>query len=696
VTSTSRRLVVAIAALVATLTAAGPIGAQTGAAADVLEVSPAALAPPGLTIDAAGWRYAAAEDDARWAHADADDAGLPRLASIRRDSATRPWPWNGIGWFRLRVRLSPDIRVPVALEMRLWGAAEVYVDGRPVGRFGIVGRHAQEERSRDPRGRSVVLPLVPGQVHLIALRVSSWPLADGTWSGRWFATAGFPAGVRARLVEATVQADARDRAYGRNVALVTALTAIFATFGLLHLLYFWLRPSDADNLWFATYALALALQVGSELQREIVDHSVWGGALLYFRGYVLLSLMAFSVVAFVFSATRRALPVIALAVLAMEGLLAAAVLVQPLQVFAQVHGALQFVLVLLALLGATSALHHRLPSAKPVSLAAVAGALPLVLTSLESLGVEVASRSVFILVGLATLLAVASAAQAWRFARTSERLREQLARVQELSARDRERDLAEAAARAERDRERAEAERQAHELEEARAFQLSLLPARLPDLVGWAAVASMQTASEVGGDYFDVRRMPDGVATLVIGDATGHGLRAGTLVATTKGLFQAVGDHEDLGVALQVMGAALRDLRLRGLFMALTIVRLHPDGRADLASAGMPPALLIDGDGQVSTIGEAAPPLGAPVRFGYATRTFQVKAGERLVLMTDGVPERLDIADELYGYARVPELVVAHRHREGADYIRAIEADLDAFAGRPPADDATLLVVTRH
>ena len=256
--------------------------------------------------------------------------------------------------------------------------------------------------------------------------------------------------------------------------------------------------------------------------------------------------------------------------------------------------------------------------------------------------------------------------------------------------------MAEAQARAERDRERAEAERQAHELEEARIFQLSLLPSRLPELVGWEAVASMQTASEVGGDYFDVRRMPDGVATLVIGDATGHGLRAGTLVATTKGLFQAVGDSGDLGVALQVMGAALRDLRLRGLFMALTIVRLHPDGRAEVATAGMPPALLLDADGEVSAIGAPAPPLGAPVRFAYETRTLHVRSGARLVLMTDGVPERLDAGDELFGYANVPALAATHRDRHGTEYIRALEADLDAFAGRPPTDDATLLVIARH
>ena len=79
----------------------------------------------------------------------------------------------------------------------MWGASEVYVDGHRGAASATSRRNAEEERTRDPRGRAVALPLVPGQVHHIAVRVSSWPLADGTRAGRWFATAGFRAGFRA-------------------------------------------------------------------------------------------------------------------------------------------------------------------------------------------------------------------------------------------------------------------------------------------------------------------------------------------------------------------------------------------------------------------------------------------------------------------------------------------------------------------
>jgi serine phosphatase RsbU (regulator of sigma subunit) len=49
--------------------------------------------------------------------------------------------------------------------------------------------------------------------------------------------------------------------------------------------------------------------------------------------------------------------------------------------------------------------------------------------------------------------------------------------------------------------------------------------------------ALMQTASEVGGDYYDFYEGPGNQLTIAIGDATGHGARASMLVAATKSLF---------------------------------------------------------------------------------------------------------------------------------------------------------------
>ncbi len=85
----------------------------------------------------------------------------------------------------------------------------------------------------------------------------------------------------------------------------------------------------------------------------------------------------------------------------------------------------------------------------------------------------------------------------------------------------------------------AENERKTHELEKARRLQLSMLPKKLPRVPHLDIAVHMQTATEVGGDYYDFHVDESGRLTVVIGDATGHGLNAGTLVSVIKGLFVA-------------------------------------------------------------------------------------------------------------------------------------------------------------
>jgi len=82
----------------------------------------------------------------------------------------------------------------------------------------------------------------------------------------------------------------------------------------------------------------------------------------------------------------------------------------------------------------------------------------------------------------------------------------------------------------------AENERKTKELDEARQLQLSMLPKELPNLPNLDIAVYMQTATEVGGDYYDFQVGLDGTLTTIIGDATGHGMKAGTVVTITKRL----------------------------------------------------------------------------------------------------------------------------------------------------------------
>ncbi len=136
----------------------------------------------------------------------------------------------------------------------------------------------------------------------------------------------------------------------------------------------------------------------------------------------------------------------------------------------------------------------------------------------------------------------------------------------------------------------AENERRGRELEEARRFQLSLLPKQLPAVAGFELAVSMTTATEVGGDYYDFLESDGGDLVLAVGDATGHGPAAGTMVTAVKSLFMAGAAAASPATFLAHATGVIHRMGLYRMAMALAVARLA--GRAvTISSAGMPPVL---------------------------------------------------------------------------------------------------------
>jgi serine phosphatase RsbU (regulator of sigma subunit) len=96
-----------------------------------------------------------------------------------------------------------------------------------------------------------------------------------------------------------------------------------------------------------------------------------------------------------------------------------------------------------------------------------------------------------------------------------------------------------------------------------------MLPRLIPQLPHVEIAAYMKTATEVGGDYYDFHVGSNGELTIAIGDATGHGLKAGTIVSATKSLFNHLASQSDLAATLEQTSSALKLMNLRSLFMAL-------------------------------------------------------------------------------------------------------------------------------
>ncbi len=240
----------------------------------------------------------------------------------------------------------------------------------------------------------------------------------------------------------------------------------------------------------------------------------------------------------------------------------------------------------------------------------------------------------------------------------------------------------------------AENARKTQELEEARALQISMLPAAAPDAPGFALAFGMRTATEVGGDYYDWRFGPDGELRLAVGDATGHGVRAGLVVVSAKTLFQTGGAGGALDAEMRRVSDGVRSLRLPRMNMALALATLAP-GLARISAGGMPPVLHFRAaDGTVAEVPMHAPPAGQLARATYREESVTLARGDGLLFFTDGLPELRDEAGELFGYDRVRDVFRASAAGGAQVAVDALFGAADAFRGaRPLDDDLTLVAV---
>ena len=198
-----------------------------------------------------------------------------------------------------------------------------------------------------------------------------------------------------------------------------------------------------------------------------------------------------------------------------------------------------------------------------------------------------------------------------------------------------------------------ENERKTKEFEEARKLQLSMLPKKLPDLPDLEIAASMRTATEVGGDYYDFMVQDDGVLKVAFGDATGHGLQAGTMVTLMKGLFTS--DASKLGFQefLNHCSKIIKDINLGRILMSFTYIKIV-DKKLQVTCAGMPPLYYYHSDSkEVEEIFIQGMPLGAMRNAEYLTTERQMKSGDTILLLTDGLPELMNSDNEMFDYSRV-------------------------------------------
>ncbi|GAA4860130.1 SpoIIE family protein phosphatase [Kitasatospora terrestris] len=183
----------------------------------------------------------------------------------------------------------------------------------------------------------------------------------------------------------------------------------------------------------------------------------------------------------------------------------------------------------------------------------------------------------------------------------------------------------------------------------ATELQRAMLPRSLPRLPGVASAARYLPSTEgmqIGGDWYDLLRLPDGRVGLVIGDVQGHNAEATAVMGQLRsGLRAYATDGHDPAATLARTSRLLAELDT-DLFATCLYLTLDPaDGTLRGARAGHPPPVRIS-DGKASELDlPGGPPLGVEPWAEYPLAVGGLAAGETLLAYTDGLVE---VRDEDY------------------------------------------------
>ena len=198
------------------------------------------------------------------------------------------------------------------------------------------------------------------------------------------------------------------------------------------------------------------------------------------------------------------------------------------------------------------------------------------------------------------------------------------------------------------------------ELRTARRFQRRLLPADEIRRDRWTVCSRSYPAGCLAGDFYDVIEPRVGLVDVILADVAGKGVAAGLIMAATKSLLPLVATEASPGRALTALNERLCDTLDNREFVAMVYARFDAhSGLLELANAGIPDPALLRRNGKIEWLQAAGSrlPIGARRGSRYSTSRFELDTRDRMLLLTDGIPEAIDGQGQTFGYESLHTLL---------------------------------------
>jgi serine phosphatase RsbU (regulator of sigma subunit) len=241
------------------------------------------------------------------------------------------------------------------------------------------------------------------------------------------------------------------------------------------------------------------------------------------------------------------------------------------------------------------------------------------------------------------------------------------------------------------------------ELAFAKAIQHSALPSVFPPYPNrkeFEIFATMHTAKEVGGDFYDFYFVDEDNLAFLIADVSGKGIPAAMFMMTSKTIIKS---YAESGMSVEevftVANEKLCEGNETGMFVTVWMGILNTKtGKVLFANAGHNPPLVKHADGTYEYLkSRAGFVLAGMEGIRYRKNELQLQPGDAIYLYTDGVTEATDLNTELYGEERLYTVLEKYKDVTPEELCDEVKKDVDAFAGEAPQfDDITMLALKYH
>lgn len=240
------------------------------------------------------------------------------------------------------------------------------------------------------------------------------------------------------------------------------------------------------------------------------------------------------------------------------------------------------------------------------------------------------------------------------------------------------------------------------ELAFAKAIQHSALPSVFPPYPNrkeFDIWATMDTAKEVGGDFYDFYFVNEDTLAFLIADVSGKGIPAAMFMMNAKAVLKSYAESGlEVNKTFTLANEKLCEGNEAGMFVTAWMGFLNTKtGEVTFANAGHNPPLVRHADGSFEYLKvRAGFVLAGMEGVKYRKNELQLAANDVIYLYTDGVTEATNINDELYGENRLLSLLNAHKDATMEELCKLVKDDVFAFTGEAPQFDDITMVALKY